>query len=156
MRRSSINKNYLSIALLSLCMGFYLIMSSLYTSLPIFVGLFFVYIMVNYENEKEKLFVFLAFLYLTIFDLNKGFYLFSSLLTFVLFYNLFASKIKNFLTCGNCILAIYIIVAYIGHYLVNTFIAYILNQDAPLFSQDYLYYMLIDFILGIILFKGKI
>jgi hypothetical protein len=112
--------------------------------------------MINYEDEKSSLFVFLAFLYLSIFDLHKGFYLFSSLLTFMIFYNLFAGKIKNFLTCSNCILAIYILVAYIGHYLVNTFIAYILNQDAPLFSQDYLYYILTDIILGIVLFKGKV
>lgn len=137
-------------------MVLYLIMSSLYTSMPIFLGLFFAYNVINYENVENKIFVYLSFGYLFLFDLTKGFYLFSSILFFIIFYTFFVDKIKNFFSCSNCILAIYIVSAYIGHYILNLFISYILNQDTPLFTEDYLYYVIIDLILGLILFKGKI
>lgn len=137
-------------------MVFYQIISSLYTILPIFVGVFFAYIVLNYEDEKSKFYIYLSFFYLTIYDVNKGFYLFTSIFTFMIFYNLFAEKIKNYLTCNNCILAIYVIVAYLGHYFINVFLSYILNQDIPLISFDYVYYIITDIILCIILFKGKV
>ncbi|MBL0702742.1 MAG: hypothetical protein JJV95_01990 [Sulfurospirillum sp.] len=137
-------------------MVFCQILSSLYTFLPLFVGVFFTYIVINFENEKSKFYIYLSFGYLTIYDINKGFYLFSSLLLFMLFYNLFIEKIRNFFTCANCILVIYIVVAYLGHFLLNSFIAYILNESNPVFTERYFYYILVDAVLVIILFKGKV
>ncbi len=131
-------------------------MTSLYTFLPLFIGVFFAYIVVSFEDEKSRFYIYLSFIYLSIYDLNKGFYLFSSLLLFIIFYNLFVEKIRNFFSCNNCILAVYVTVAYIGHFLLNSFIAYILNQDRVVFSKDYFYYILIDIIFAIILLKGKV
>ncbi len=156
MRRSSIDKNYLRLTLLCLCLVAYQTISSLYTFLPLFVGVFFSYIVINFEKEKSKLYIYLSFIYLTIYDLDKGFYLFSSLLSFMLFYYLFVDKIRNFFTCNNCILAIYVVVAYLGHFVLNSFIAYILHQDGPTFSQWYFYYIAFDILLSVILFKGKV
>jgi hypothetical protein len=134
----------------------YQIVSSLYTFLPLFVGLFFAYIVINFENEKNRIYIYLSFAYLTVYDLDKGFYLFSSSLFLILFYYLFVEKIRNFFTCSNCIVAIYVIAAYLGHSLLNSFIAYILNQDMPSFSQGYFYYIALDVVLAVVLFKGKV
>jgi len=131
-------------------------MSSLYTYLPLFVGVFFAFIVINFENEKSNLYIYLSFAYLTIYDLDKGFYLFSSLLSFLIFYYLFVEKIRNFFSCTNCIVAIYVVAAYLGHSLLNSFIAYVLNQDMPSFSQGYFYYIALDVVLAIVLFKGKV
>lgn len=156
MRRSSINTNYTSVVLFSIFLVFYQIMSSLYLFLPLFVGIFFVYLVLNYQKEDKAVFVYLSFIYLCLYDLNKGFYLFSSILFFIIFYNLFVEKIKNFFTCSSCILVVYIVGAYIGHYFLNVFIAYLLNQTPPLFSTDYFYYIVVDSILAITIFKAEI
>ena len=156
MRRSSTDKNSLRLILLCLSLVFYQALSSLYTFLPLFIGVFFSYIVINFEKEKSKLYIYLSFAYLTIYDLDKGFYLFSSLLSFVLFYYIFVDKIRNFFSCTNCVLAIYVTFSYLGHFVLNTFIAYILHQDGPIFSQWYFYYIFIDILLVSILFKGKV
>jgi len=156
MRRSSIDQNYLRFALICLSLVVYQIISSLYTFLPLFVGVFFSYIVINFEKEQTRIYIYLSFVYLTIYDLDKGFYLFSSLLFFILFYYLFVEKIRNFFTCSNCIVAIYVAVAYIGHFLLNSLIAYILNQDMPVFSEGYFYYIFLDIVLATVLFKGKV
>jgi len=156
MRRSSTEQNYLRFILICLSLVLYQILSSLYTFLPLFVGLFFTYIVINFENEDSKIYIYLSFLYLTVYDLDKGFYLFSSSLFLFIFYYLFVDKIRNFFSCNNCIIAIYVVSAYLGHSLLNSFIAYILNQDMPSFSQEYFYYIVLDIILAIVLFKGKV
>lgn len=156
MRRSSTEQNYLRFILICLSLVLYQILSSLYTFLPLFVGLFFTYIVINFENEDSKIYIYLSFLYLTVYDLDKGFYLFSSSLFLFIFYYLFVDKIRNFFSCNNCIIAIYVVAAYLGHSLLNSFIAYILNQDMPSFSQEYFYYIVLDIILAIVLFKGKV
>lgn len=156
MRRSSPDNQYIKISLFSLFLVFYQIMTSVYTLLPLFIGVFFTYIVVNYEDEKKRNYIYLTFLYLCFYDLNKGFYLFSYVFLFFIFYNLFVEKIRNFFTCTNCIIALYVVIAYIGHFIINTFIAYILNSDGPVFLLDYFYYIAIDVIIAIILFKGKV
>ena len=156
MRRSSTDQNYLRFTLICLSLVVYQIISSLYTYLPLFVGLFFAYIVINFENEKNKIYIYLSFAYLTVYDLDKGFYLFSSSLFLILFYYLFVEKIRNFFSCTNCIVAIYVVAAYLGHSLLNSFIAYILNQDMPSFSQGYFYYIVLDVVLAAVIFKGKV
>jgi len=47
-------------------------------------------------------------------------------------------------------------VAYLGHFIVNSFIAYILNSDGPIFLESYFYYIVIDIVIATILFKGKV
>lgn len=156
MRRSSTDNQYIKVSLFSLFLIIYQIMTSIYTFLPLFVGVFFAYIIVNYEDEKKRNYIYLTFIYLSLYDLNKGFYLFTYIFLFFLFYNLFVEKIRNFFTCSNCIIAIYVSVAYLGHYLINSFIAYVLNTQGPLFLADYFYYIAIDTVLAVILFKGKV
>jgi hypothetical protein len=131
-------------------------MGSLYTFLPSFVGLFFTYILIHFEDEGKKPFVYLCFLYLFAYELNRGFYLFSYLFTFMLFYYFFVEKVKNFFSCINCILFVYILVAYLGHYLVNLFISYLLNESITPLSLGYIYYILIDTFFAIIVFKGRV
>jgi len=156
MRRSSTDHNYLRLILISIFLVLYQILSSLYTFMPLFIGLFFCYIIINFKNENSKLYVYLSFAYLSVYDLDKGFYLFSSIVFLLLFYSLFVERIRNFFTCSNCILAIYVTSAYLGHFVLNVFISYILNQDRPMFSQEYFYYIIFDIILATILFKGRV
>jgi len=155
MRRSSIDTNYTRLVLF-ISLVFYQILSSLYLFLPLFVGLFFVYLILNYKKESRAVFVYFSFFYLCLYDINKGFYLFSSILFFIIFYNLFVERVKNYFSCKGCVLVIYITSAYIGHFFLNVFIAYLLNQEPPSFGMDYFYYIVTDSILAILLFRDNL
>lgn len=156
MRRSSTDQKHLSLFSTSLFSLLMLVMGSLYTFLPSFAGVFFTYIIINYENDKNRIFVYLCFAYLCAYELSRGFYLFSYIFTFFIFYNFFLDKVRNFFSCNNCILFVYILTAYIGHYGVNLFISYLLNEDLTSFSSGYFYYVFIDMLFAMILFKGKV
>ena len=156
MRRSSTDTNYLRLFFLSISFLFLLIMGSLYTWLPSFVGLFFIYVLINFEDEKNRLYLYLSFLYLIFYDIDRGFYLFSYIFTFLIFYNFFLDKVRNYFSCINCILVMYVLVAYIGHYFMNVFIAYLLNETIIELSKEYIYYILIDMVLASIIFKGRV
>jgi hypothetical protein len=156
MRRSSTHQSYLTLFLFAIFFAILLIMGSLYTFLPSFVGLFFIYIIINFDDEEKKPFVYLCFLYLFSYELNRGFYLFSYLFTFMFFYYFFVERVRNFFSCINCILFVYILVAYIGHYFVNLFISYLLNESITPLSLWYIYYILIDTFFAVIVFKGRV
>lgn len=154
MRRNSAHQNYLT--LLGLCAWLLLdlVMSSLYPLIPSFVGVVFCYIILNFnKHEENALFLLLSFTYLCVYDLTKGFYLFSYIILFVIVYRFAIYRIQNIITCNNCILAIYVFIAYLGHYLLNAFFAYLDNETFPQFSNIYFYYIAIDSILSFMLYK---
>ncbi len=156
MRRNSTNTDYLRFTLAAVALILLQIFSNLFQFFPTFAGVFFSYIIINAEKEEKFLYVVLSFLYLSFYELNKGFFLFSYFLLFIIFYNVFNQKIIDSFKCKNCILFIYISVAYIGHFFINSFFAYILNMEFPSFSQVYFYYIAFDFIVSIIFFRSKI
>lgn len=129
-------------------------MSSLYPLIPSFVGVVFCYLILNFNRHEENAMpLFLAFLYLFLYDLTKGFYLFSYVILFTIIYKFAIYRIQNIITCNNCILAAYVTMAYLGHYLLNAFFAYLDNESFPYFSNVYFYYIAIDSILSFMLFK---
>ncbi len=153
MRRDRTHQIYLKLFLFAALIFFGQIMSSLYVYIPSFVGLVFCYILLYYKDETKLFTIPFAFIYLIFYDSNRGFYLFSYLILFVLFYDFAINKIKNITSCENCILAIYIFVAYIGHYILNVFLSYLANRPFPYFSNQYFYYIAIDTFLAIIFFR---
>lgn len=132
------------------------ILSSMFQFFPTFVGVFFCYILLNIEKEEKFFFVVLSFLYLSFYELNKGFFLFSYVILFIIFYYLFAEKIRSNFKCKNCVIFIYVATAYIGHFFLNELLSYILHKPSPNFSLEYLYYIGFDFIIGSILFGSTV
>lgn len=155
MRRSSSDKKYIKTFLFAVFIVFIQILSSVYTIIPPLFGLFFCYIVINIDNEEKIFFVALSFLYLIFFDLNKGFYLFSSVVFFIVFYYFIEDKIQNFTNCGNCILTGYIATAYLGHFATNNLISYVLNLPFYHLGYEYIYYILFDCFFSYILFEVK-
>ncbi len=156
MRRNSSDSHYIKLFLLVILFGLLQILSSSFIFFPTFASVFFVYIILNIDNEEKLLYIFFSFLYLSFYELNKGFYLFSSLIFFIIFYTVFVDKIRSSFTCKNCIIAIYIISFYLGEYFVNVMISYILNRDFPTLSTEYLYYIAFDFVVSVILFRNSV
>jgi len=154
MRRSSTDQNYLKLLFISTALYLGQIMSSLYPLLPSFIGVIFCYVILHFNRREEHTVpLLLGFVYLSLYDINKGFYLFSYLILFILVYRFAIYRLQNFITCNNCILAIYVIIAYLGHFLLNVFFAYLNNEAFPYFSNYYFYYIAIDSILAFMLFR---
>ena len=157
MRRNSAHQNNIALLGLSGWLLFDLVMSSLYPLIPSFVGVIFCYLILNFNRHEENAApLLLAFLYLCLYDLTKGFYLFSYIILFVIVYKFAIYRIQNVITCNNCILAAYVVIAYLGHYVLNAFFAYLDNETFPYFSNIYFYYIAIDSILSFMLFKVAI
>ena len=153
MRRDRTHQTYLKFLFFAVLIVLGQVMSSLYAYIPSFVGLIFCYILLHFKDENKIFIIPFAFAYLTFYDSNRGFYLFSYVMLFLLFYDFAVYKIKNMTSCENCILAVYIFVAYMGHYLLNVFLAYLANKPFPYFSNQYFYYIAIDALLAIMFFR---
>ena len=156
MRRNSSNPDYIRLFLAVVVFGLLQILSNSFIFFPTFPAVFFVYIVLNIDNEEKLLYILFSFLYLSFYELNKGFYLFSSLIFFIIFYTVFVDKIRSSFTCKNCILAVYVLSFYLGEFFVNALISYILNREIPTFSTEYLYYMAFDFVVSVILFRNSV
>ncbi len=154
MRRNSAHQNYLKFFWMSGLLLLGLVMSSLYPLIPSFVGVVFCYLIINFhQHEDNSIPLLLSFLYICLYDLTKGFYLFSYVILFAFVYKFAIYKIQNVITCNNCILAAYVVIAYLGHFLLNAFFAYLDNAPFPYFSNYYFYYIAIDSILSFMLFR---
>ncbi len=153
MRRNSTNTNFIKLSLFALFLVLLQILSNMFLFMPTFVGVFFAYIIINIDKEENFFYIILCFIYLSFYELNKGFFLFSYVVLFIIYYYIFDEKIRNNFKCKNCVLFIYIVIAYIGLFLINVLFAYILNEQSPGFSLVYLYYIAFDFIVSIFIFR---
>ena len=154
MRRNSTDQNYLTWVWYGAWLVAGQIMSSLYPFIPSFAGVVFCYLIITFERREEHTFSILgSILYLCLFDISKGFYLFSFVILFMLTYRFAIRKIQTMITCNHCILTAYVMIAYIGHYLINAILAFIANEELPYFSNFYFYYIAIDAIIASMIFK---
>ncbi|MDR1006992.1 MAG: hypothetical protein LBL65_00305 [Campylobacteraceae bacterium] len=151
MRRNSSYHQYLKLFFLALVLILYQIFSSIYLFLSPLAGFFFVYAVKNFKNDNLELY--LAFAYLCFFELNHGFYLFSLTFLFALFYNFLKPHIEAMFQNELWIVAITVTIAYVGLFLINTFLAYLFGGEFFYFGIVYFFYIVIDTILALLLLK---
>lgn len=134
--------------------------TSLYPYLSPLLGIFFAYAIILKKQEEKTLKVdslqrYFVLFYVVLIELNKGFYLFSTLIFFLFFYTMVVDWIKHAFKCRPCILAIFVASGYIGIYLTNNLLAYIMNIPFYPFSWEYGLYIVIDTIIAIVLFRDR-
>ena len=135
---------------------FYESLTSVYPFLPSFFGLFFCYLLF-FVNSKVRFYeVIYIFFYLFIYEIDKGFYLFSFDIFFIIYYNFVANEIRKYIYCKWCLAAFYVISGYLGYYLINAVFSFILNEPAPSLGYNYIIYILIDTILVGNIFKKRL
>ncbi len=156
MRRNSTHTNYLRLSFFALFLVLLQILSNTFLFMPTFVGVFFAYVVINIQKEEDFFYIVLSFLYLSFYELNKGFFLFSYLFLFIVYYYIFDEKIRNYFKCKNCIIFVYIVIAYVGDFFINILLAYVLNQQFPNFSLEYLYYIAFDYIVAVLFLRRDI
>lgn len=161
MRRNSTSKKHIIPLGTILFLILYQILTSLYVYLTPLVGLFFCYLIFNKEEERKTRIDlafprYMVFLYLIFADLSKGFYLFSSVIFFYIFYNLFVEWLQTSFKCKNCVIVAYVVSGYLGIFGLNNLLAYILNENFFTFGWEYGLYIFSDVLLAIIVFRDKI
>lgn len=151
MRRNSSYNRYLKLSILALVLLLYQIFSSVYIFLSPLVGFFFAYIVKNFKRDNLE--IYLVFLYLCFFELNQGFYLFSIVLLFAIFYNFLKPRIEAIFESRLWIIAITVASAYLGMFFINTFLAYLFNHEFFSFGIAYFFYTIMDTILSTLLLR---
>ena len=147
MQRRIINLEPLTPIFLFCGLVVYESISSLYVYITPLVGIVFLYLVQNI-HDKEKTYINLAlFLYLIFFEIDRGFFVFSSLIYFLIYYNFFHNELVNSVACQNCLKFLIIFLFYIGFYIVNLILSLLFNQDLPIFDITYIIYFVTDFIL---------
>lgn len=152
MRRSISYKENINRSILFIILVAYESLTSIYTYMTPLFGVVFCYLVFNIQNEEKRFPVALAFMYMVFFEADKGFYLFSIFLFFLIYYFFVANKLEKIISDKKYILFLLVAGSYIGYYLFNFFIAYLLNQEAPFFGIEYILYIVVDFLIAMVVF----
>ena len=119
-------------------------LSSIYLFLPPLFGVLFV-LLINALNKNDTISVVLIAFCLIIFEVEKGYILFSSIIYLLMIYKFVLPKIIQNTSCDSCIKIFYILFAYIGFYLFNAFFSNIFLLPPPSVNYYIVYYIVIEF-----------
>jgi len=146
MQRSIINKNPL-IAIYYLILFFlYESLSSIYLFLPPLFALLLV-LFAKALKDDDLFFSLYIGVYLIIFEADKGYFAFSSIVYFILIYKFILPKLTQNFNCISCIKISYVLLAYIGFYIFTLFLSKIFMISIPEFNYYIIYYIIIEFFL---------
>ncbi len=118
--------------------------SSIYLFLPPLFGVLFVLLVRSLDKNDTSSIFFIAFC-LVVFEADKGYILFSSILYLLFIYKFILPKIIQNVNCPSCMKFLYILFAYIGFYLFNYLLANIFLMEFPSISYYIIYYIVIEF-----------
>jgi hypothetical protein len=95
-------------------------------------------------KQDFLLLIILAFC-LVIYEADKGYQLFSSIIYFTLVNKFIIPKITKSFNCNSCIKILYVIIAYIGYYIFLALVAKIFLLEIPDINYYIVYYIVIEF-----------
>jgi len=146
MQRSITNKKPVESILYIILYAIYLSLSSIYLFLPPLFGVLFVLFARALKNEDTISILFISFC-LVLFEADKSYMLFSSIIYFTLIYKFLMPKITQNFSCVSCIRFSYILLAYIGFYLFSTLLSNIFLIPMPSINYYIVFYIVIEFFL---------
>jgi hypothetical protein len=148
MQRGIINKVYIKYFSV-LILFIYDSISVIYSFLPPLLGVMSLFIY-KALDEDDRYFLFVLSIYLVIFEANRGFLLFSTILFLLLTYYYIIPKLRNITICKKCLYPIYIALSYIGYFLFTLILSFLLNVDYINFDYIVIYYILIEIIIALV------
>jgi hypothetical protein len=115
------------------------------------LGVGFYYIIQHIHDEERYGHFMLIFIYALYVEFDRGLIPLSFLLFTLIFYKLLFDSIKRHVQCQVCLVFLYIAIGYLGYFLFNLFLAYLFNIDLPHFGIEYLYFILTDIFITLVL-----
>ncbi len=140
--KKSLNNSFIYIILFIV----YESLSSIYLFLPPLFGVLFV-LLINALNKNDTSSVVLISFCLVIFEADKGYILFSTVLYLLVIYKFILPKIIQNSSCYSCIKLSYILLAYVGFYLFDLLLANIFLMPVPHINYYIVYYIVIEFLI---------
>ena len=125
-------------------------LSSIYLFLPPLFGVLFV-LLINALNKNDNIGFFFVSFCLLIFEVDKGYSIFSSIVYLLFVYKFVLPKLTQNFSCYSCIKISYVLLAYIGFYFFNLLLANIFLLPNPELNYYIIYYIVIEFLIVSIL-----
>lgn len=146
MQRSFTYKKILTGLLLVISFGLYQSLSSIYLLFPPMLGVLFFYFV--YALEKEDLpKLLLVLVLLLVFEAEKDFLLFSSLVYFTFIYRFVMPRLHIMISCQVCLKVLMLNIAYLGYIFFSYILAQVLWVEVPSIDWHIFYYMFMEFFL---------
>ena len=161
MRRLGAEKRFLKQLAWVSFLVFYQSLTTVFAYLPPLIGIFFTYtIMLTLQKQKTlkefgKEWYFCLF-YLTFAEQAHGFALFSAVIAFMLFYHFMSDWLIVTLKSRELLVAGFVASGYVWTCATSSFISYAANLPILKFDYEYLIYVVVDSILAVILFRGRL
>jgi hypothetical protein len=146
MQRSILNKKFITLASYVIIFIIYESLSNIYLFLPPLFAVLFV-LFARKIKQDDALFVFAISFCLLVYEADKGFVAFSSIIYFAFIYRFILPKIVKNFGCEPCIRISHVLLAYIGFFLFSLLLAKIFETPAPVLSYYIIYYIVIEFFL---------
>ena len=147
MQRSIINYQPIIPFVLLIGLILYESITSIYIYITPLAGFIFLYIIENFENKDKRWIIVVLFIYLTYFELDRGFFILSSLILFLIYYNFIHEELEATIACQNCLKATIILVYYLGFYILNLLFALIFNYSLPKLDITYIVFIISDIVM---------
>lgn len=122
----------------------YISLSSIYLFMPPLLAVLFVIISKALKKE-DGVVVVLALACLLLYEAEKEFLLFSTIIYFVLTYKLIIPKLNKFSSCKACVVFLTVLISYLGYFLFIYFISNLFMLPLPSFTFYIFYYIVIEF-----------
>lgn len=140
---------------------FYQAMSAIFQYLPPLIGLFFCYMMIemlklgkNFEKFNKYHYAILAYMFFA--EQICGFYLFSVVIAFMIYYFLIKDALFATIKSRQLIILISVASGYILLVIVNFFISYLSDAPFLIVGKEYLFFIIVESILAILFYKDKL
>ena len=143
MQRSFTYKKILTGFLLVFIFMMYQSLSSIYLLLPPMLGVLFFYFVRALEKEDLPKLL-LVILLLLVFEAEKDFLLFSSLVYFTFIYRFVIPRLRIMISCDICLKVILLLLAYLGFVFFSYVLAQVLWVETPTLDWHVFYYMFIE------------
>ena len=129
---------------IAIVFGLYQSLSSIYLLLPPLFGVLFFYFVHSLKKENLPALVLIIIL-LLIFEAEKDFLLFSSLVYFTFVYRFVIPRLKIMISCKICLKAILMLLAYPGFIVYSIILNQVLWVEVPTADWHIVYYMFLEF-----------
>ncbi len=146
MQRSITNQKPLAPLLYIAVFVIYQALSSVYLFLPPLLGVLFVMFAQSLKREDSYTAFLVAFC-LVVFEADKGYVLFSSVIYFFLVYKFVLPKLIQNFSCHACLQITYILLAYLGYYAFSILVSNIFFLPIPEMNYYIVYYIVIEFLI---------
>ncbi len=144
MQRSFTYNHFIDYLIIFVAFIAYESLSNIYLFFPPLISLLLWY-MIKYVRTEQMPGLILVVLMTLVYEVDKGYILFSVLIYFFLVIYFLLPRIEQYIICKSCIRFIIVLLAYVGLYIFASIFAQAFWLDMPAFTFAIFYYIIIEF-----------